>query len=233
MAGIDTLVERLRKESNKKDYASKFTDSLHEGYDYIEVIYAYDPGSEWFNKDEAEWDDIPTKENEWEEAVEAYTERELKRLSRAFQKIEFQSKGVVAARCITLKNNDDFIEALNRGETIQGVKGMGIWWSWDKDKASCHGDAGGKNWITVEALIPFENIDYSSTLLHNTHPSLGEDEAEITVLKGKDVEVLSVKDKNYKLIWSGNQTVKASLKLNRTLIAALKKIVADAQTIPS
>lgn len=108
-----------------------------------------------------------------------------------------------------VEDNDAFVKALEEGKTIEGHKGMGIWWSWDRDAAMCHGDAGAANWVTVDGWVSTENIDYTKMALNNLHPSYGEEEAEVTIKNGADVLILTVEDNDNNEIWDGEQIVKA------------------------
>jgi hypothetical protein len=99
---------------------------------------------------------------------------------------------ILATRCISVTDVDEFLFHVANGTPLPEYDGLGIFWSWDEDKAECHwGRSNGKR-ITVHALVPFESIDIRGTLMHNLDMSLGEDEAELTVKEGAEIYVAGV-----------------------------------------
>jgi len=119
-----------------------------------------------------------------------------------------------------------FIKALDEGKFLKSYQGIGVYWSWDKDKAECHWgfhDGHGDE-ISILAWIDTKNIDYEATVVLNLAPPSGPEEAEVRVKEGSNVKVIEVWDSKGKVIWSGENIIKAKVE-NKILIAALNKIL--------
>jgi hypothetical protein len=103
-----------------------------------------------------------------------------------------QSDHIILSRAITVPSISSFIDKIKNGNYIKGYTGLGVFWSWDHDKAEAHwGNAG----IEIEIIAKFHlrNIDLKTSVLKNLCPSLGEDEAEIQVLEGSELELIDIK----------------------------------------
>lgn len=103
---------------------------------------------------------------------------------------------LIVYRCLSVDDQDEFLFRVAHGEPAEGHKGLGVFWSWDKEKAGCHWGSGssgqGSGDVVVEALVDVKDIDVEATLRLNLSPSTGEDEAEIRVREGAKLEVLGV-----------------------------------------
>jgi len=104
-----------------------------------------------------------------------------------------ESKGkIVAYRCISVDDVDEFLFHVANGTPVENYEGIGVFWAWDKKRAACHWghDTGSK--VTVHAQIPYDSLDVYYTLMLNLSLSLGEDEAEIRLKEGAPVEIIGV-----------------------------------------
>lgn len=103
---------------------------------------------------------------------------------------------LIVYRCLSVADQDEFLFHIAHGEPAEGYDGLGVFWSWDKDKAGCHWGSGssgqGSGDVVVEALVSTSDVDIAATLELNLSPSTGEDEAEIRVKEGCKLEVLGV-----------------------------------------
>jgi len=103
---------------------------------------------------------------------------------------------LIIYRCISPDDEDEFLFHIAHGEPIEGHEGLGIFWSYDREKAGCHWGSGSSHQssgdVVVEALVSVNDIDVYRTLILNLNPSLGAEEAEIRVKEGAKLEVLGV-----------------------------------------
>jgi hypothetical protein len=72
-------------------------------------------------------------------------------------------------------------------------KHLGIYWTWDSDSADTHwGDYSKPSKVLIEAEVPENGVDWEKTLITNVEPFTGDDEKEITLIKGVPLKILSV-----------------------------------------
>lgn len=109
-------------------------------------------------------------------------------------------------RMITVDNVDLFINNLKQGKYLKRFKGLGIFWSWDKNKAEAHWSEGSTE-LLIEADINVQSIDIESSLLKNFNHSLGLEEAEIEVFAQSDIFVSNVTDVKNNISYEINQTL--------------------------
>lgn len=220
---------RIGKELQKDTFSIDVVDS-----DDVSLVYEYSPFKKYTKKDfekllgknyQNEIDTAyiyPMEGDVWEQALAEYKQKKYKELSATFD-AHFIGSKIVLYRCISVKNIDDFLKVLNESKTIKGYKGIGVYWTWDKDTAEyfCEENIAQGNIIVLKALVDLNHIDYKTTAELLLQPLLGEKENEIRLLKGKPVAIVDVESSG-KSIWQGQQTVKASLQPNHTLINSLQ-----------
>jgi hypothetical protein len=72
-------------------------------------------------------------------------------------------------------------------------KHLGIYWTWDPDAADTHwGDYSKTSKVLIEAEVPENGVDWEKTLITNVEPFTGDDEKEITLIKGVPLRILSI-----------------------------------------
>ena len=72
-------------------------------------------------------------------------------------------------------------------------KHLGIYWTWDPDAADTHwGDYSKTSKVLIEAEVPENGVDWETTLIMNIEPFTGDDEKEITLIKGVPLKILSI-----------------------------------------
>jgi hypothetical protein len=221
---IDKILDDLENEIIDNDFQKEWGNQFDDQDGAEEV---------WFHsgKNEDDFDgELPMEGPEWDEAVQTAIQNIFQEFVSNFSdKAKERNGGLYITRCISVDDANKFVDALKQGKAIEGYKGLGIYWSWDADKADCHW-GNGKTKVYVYGLIDPRDIDYRQTALLNLDYATDFMEAEIRVKDGASIEVLSVDDADGNEIWEGEQTVKASLfkpRLNHTLIAALKQIIAE------
>lgn len=162
--------------------------------------------------------------DKWEEALDQYIEDAWYRFENNFSKIAKIENGMLALyREITVESIPRFLYFLQKGKTIPSFKGIGIFWSWDKDKAEAHHGYVGHA-VLIKGLVKLSDINYASTALKNLNPALGVPEAEIQIKKGSLVYITEVYSDNHgKTIWEGTVEVKASI--NKNILSALRQVV--------
>ena len=112
------------------------------------------------------------------------------------RRTETHELGLLCRRAIQVDDEGEFIFHLLYGLPIGDFTGLGVCWSWDKDKAEAHWGKGAVL-MEVDAVIPWSAIDQRLTFFLNMNPSLGEDEAEIRVMDGAELIVLSVNEEEF------------------------------------
>lgn len=75
----------------------------------------------------------------------------------------------------------------------QQYKGIGVYWSWDEEKAEAHWCDEGDNVIVVVADVDTKNVNWAITILKNLHWVLGEEEAEIYLDEGTEVFIKEIR----------------------------------------
>lgn len=142
------------------------------------------------NKDRDDFEDglYPIEGGEWDEAVSVAISSIFEDFVFAFRgKAESEGDGLLITRCLGVDSIEDFIAALEESETLPGYEGLGIYWSWDRDKADCHWGKG-SNKIYVHAKVSLDDIDYRQTAFVNLDYASEFSEAEITLKPGSEVE---------------------------------------------
>jgi 8-oxo-dGTP pyrophosphatase MutT (NUDIX family) len=107
------------------------------------------------------------------------------------QEAEAISGRLVVYRCISVKSPQAFADMLSRGDFSPKYPGLGIYWSWDPEKAECHWRGQGSD-VFLRGLVDLEAIDIKGTVLSNFAPSTGQEELEIRLWDGKFVELLGI-----------------------------------------
>lgn len=69
---------------------------------------------------------------------------------------------------------------------------LGIYWSWDHDRAEAHWGQNKSNIIKIFGRVQTKYINWEQTLLANSDFNIGRDEAEITLHPGTPVHVYDV-----------------------------------------
>lgn len=207
MSGVQTILDKLAKEVDKKSFAKDFENNLDLSSGVEDNIFYYTT----YKAEDFEDGEFPIEGEEWDEALAEYIDSAWNEFTSRFRKAtEEDAEGIYITRCIGVDDAEEFVEALKEGRTIQDYKGLGIYWSWDKSKADCHWGQGSDH-ITVHGFVDVGDINYWHTAVMNLHPSMGEDEAEIRIVEGADLMVLSVEDSKGNEIWDGEKIVKAHL----------------------
>lgn len=110
------------------------------------------------------------------------------------KKTSFTEQGLICGRRMVVPDQDEFITLVSQGKFIKDYTGLGVCWSWDIDKAEAHWGSSEGVSVLVKALIPYSGIKLLETFLLNMDSSLGENEAEIRIESGVEIEILAVDD---------------------------------------
>jgi len=88
---------------------------------------------------------------------------------------------------------------------------LGIYWAYEETAAEAHWGYGQGTEILLQTSVTEDQVDFVSTFSANLHPSIGEEEKEITLNKDEKIplEALWVKDKEINL----NKTIKSHIYL--------------------
>lgn len=125
-------------------------------------------------------------------AAETWYFDRIDQLEEQMERIcDIREDGLVVYRELTVEDSEEFIFFMANGLPVEGFKGIGTFWAWDKRKASPHWGRGGTS-IILTGLIPFSAVDKKRTLELNLNPALGEEEAEIRLIEGREVEIIKV-----------------------------------------
>jgi hypothetical protein len=110
----------------------------------------------------------------------------LEELIRLYRNELIQNGKVTVWRAMTVTSS--WLDHLER----EG-KHLGIYWTWDPDAADTHwGDYSKTSKVLIEAEVPENGVDWGKTLITNIEPFTGDDEKEITLIKGVPLKILSV-----------------------------------------
>jgi hypothetical protein len=110
----------------------------------------------------------------------------LEELIRLYRNELIQNGKVTVWRAMTVTSS--WLDHLER----EG-KHLGIYWTWDPDAADTHwGDYSKPSKVLIEAEVPENGVDWEKTLITNIEPFTGDDEKEITLIKGVPLKILSV-----------------------------------------
>lgn len=109
----------------------------------------------------------------------------------AFDKSREEGEFIYVYRSITVKNINQFVSLLKKNEFEKDYNGIGIYWSWIKDKADSHWGCftGEEKEILITAKAHHSVIDIDTTLMLNFCPCLGLDEVELRLLEGHSIFV--------------------------------------------
>jgi hypothetical protein len=110
----------------------------------------------------------------------------LEELIRLYRNELIQNGKVTVWRAMTVTSS--WLDHLER----EG-KHLGIYWTWDPDAADTHwGDYSKTSKVLIEAEVPENGVDWEKTLITNVEPFTGDDEKEITLIKGVPLRILSI-----------------------------------------
>jgi len=110
----------------------------------------------------------------------------LEELIRLYRNELIQNGKVTVWRAMTVTSS--WLDHLER----EG-KHLGIYWTWDPDAADTHwGDYSKTSKVLIEAEVPENGVDWEKTLITNIEPFTGDDEKEITLIKGVPLRILSI-----------------------------------------
>ena len=165
-ANIGNFLDHLEREV----YASKFTDKWLKYYDNSNDLlenFGFRKGT----------------------SIEDARDERFADLSRSISRHAKEQDGELKIyRTLSVNSPEDFVTSLKSGKTISGFDGIGIYWSWWNEAASAHWGEGGKNLVVV-ALAPMSAIDFPETALLSMD---NEEECEVRMLHGKDLEIVDV-----------------------------------------
>lgn len=205
MSAISTLLDKMAKVLQKEQAHKELENNL-------DLSSEGDVGAIWYavGKDEDDFEKFPTEGEEWDDALEKYISESFDEFSDRFEnKAKEKGAKLHVSRCIGVEDVKEFTDLISKGKYVADYKGLGLFWSWDEDKAECYWGGNQKEWVTIHCLVDVSHIDIESTTFKNINPSLGEDETEIQVKKNTPLELISIEDHNDKQVWEGSQEVKA------------------------
>lgn len=111
--------------------------------------------------------------------------------------LEIEGDKAIVYREITVPDEGEFLVYLSSGLPMPKFKGIGVYWSFDRDSAQAHwGNGSHEHTVLMKGRVDLSDIDFKTTILLNLHPSLGEDEAEIRLKAGAKVEVVAINDES-------------------------------------
>ena len=128
-------------------------------------------------------------------------------------------------RIVTVDNPDAYIKALRQGDPgqwedfadhLKPIKGLGIYWTWDKDVAQDYNEPSKEADILFTAMVAKSSVDWEQTILKNAS-SLGDEEREITLFRGVPVHLVWVENKNTGKKYKADIELTASLQQGDTL----------------
>lgn len=157
----------------------------------IEAYYKYE-FCEYHEIDEDDFDDEDMINSE--SYLDFVTEEIYYELERAIGNIKsnFDGDEIEIARVMTVSQR--WLEMLPKKRLH-----LGIYWSWDHSVAEAHwANTNNKIYVTINARVKVNYIDWESTLLANGDIHLGDNEREITLHKNTPIKIvgLEVDDKN-------------------------------------
>lgn len=178
-------------------------------YDHQEEDFLIEIKSDYASDKDLDVDSIDEESEEFKKFYNQEKEKKIKDLAYDWffdrladftyelEKVgEVTEKGIVCYRSIMVDDIDEFLFLISNKTFPKDYKGIGVCWSWHKDKAEAHWGEG-KQEVIVKALIPFSAIEKERTLWLNMNPTLGEDEAEIRIKEGKDLEILEINGETF------------------------------------
>ena len=150
---------------------------------------------------EEEFSELPKEEQEQtvenlirDAASTWYWDRLQSLETQMHRKFDIQDDYFLVYRSMTIKNLEEFLSLLSEGKFQEGHTGIGVCWAWNKARAEAHHgnfDAGYQK-VKLTGRILISAIDLEDTLLLNLCPALGEDEAEIRLHEGQEIEIIAL-----------------------------------------
>lgn len=137
--------------------------------------------------------------DEYEKIIEQFKEK----INWIRTNVKLNNSNVVAYRMLSIKDPTHFISYLKTESNVN----LGIYWSFEKLKVRTYWGSKSQSSVLLNALIPLDSIDYVSTLKANTSFALSNGENEITVLKDKPINLISVEFLDKKI--TINKTLRA------------------------
>lgn len=196
----------IKKILSNVDY-DLFFDKWYEEYESSDNFEDY----VWYNQSEEIEEYHNENPNATEEDFNKWENKQLKKYAREWfdnhidewdaqieRKCEVQGDYVLVYRALTVKDENNFIDLLKNGKYLKGYNGLGIFWSWDEDKADSHWGSysEGEKEILLKAKVHYSLIDIDTSLILNFSPSLGLDEAEFQLMEGNNIHLLSIVNSN-------------------------------------
>ena len=236
MGVLDTVLTNLRKEMEKPSFPKEFEKwgQLVKAPEDVVNIWAYSGKDDpYYFKDRKH----PTSGPEWDQALEVYLDKRLKEYTTLFKEIA-RTKGdeIFIARCITVDNAKDFVEAIKTGKAYKEFEGLGIYWSWNQEHTECHWGQSGQIALILKGSAKASEINYYEMALAVASIYAGLEEFELNLNKSAKITILSVEDDASNSLWAGKTAAKAHImspssvscegKLTRPkLIAALELVL--------
>ncbi len=173
---------------------------------------------DWWNDQDISTDDIKhrytTKKNLFEETEERFFD-----LVNTFDNLP---DPIPIYRMIEVPDVDTFVKNINQGNYGE-YKGLGVFWSWDRESVDAHWGGGGIR-IILEGTVNKSDVDWRLTVLLNLNIDTGEAEAEIRVNEGASIYLKSIEtigafgeEKTHEVI-PIDKTLRASKQLKQATI---------------
>ena len=232
---IDSFLDKLKNETTKKGFNDDVVTDTSSDHEVSSVWYYagytdsdYFEGEEFDNLDKT--DGFPVEGPLWEEALQTYVDEYWDEFASDFsQHAKTENGKLLIYREITVPNVNKFLTLLKKGEVVEGYKGIGICWSWDKNRAEAHHGYDHKFSVVLTALVDFKDINLNATARKNLNPALGSDEAEIEVKKNAKLTIIKVEDQNKKVVWEKGKSKLQEIKIGASkedkILNALRRVI--------
>ena len=155
-------------------------DFWHDNHDWLHDQYELDDIDDMF--------ELMDENEELKQLYDREYERYLLgRIQDAYNRVLYQLDGdgktyVILHRMITAPAD---------WHTKIAERPLGVYWSYDEHSAEAHWGSTGQTYYLMKSKAPLGAIDWATTVAQNAHP-VYEDEAEIKLIEGSVVELLSV-----------------------------------------
>lgn len=232
---IDSFLDKLKNETTKKGFTNSVVNTSSEGEVASIWYYAgYTEDDDYFEGEEFENFDktgcFPVEGPQWEDALQTYVDEYWDEFASDFaHHAETETGKLLIYREMTVPNVNKFLTLLKKGEVVEGYKGIGICWSWDKYRAEAHHGYDYKFSVVLTALVDFKDINLNATARKNLHPALGSDEAEIEVKKNAKLTIIKVEDQNKKVVWEKGKSKLQEIKIGASkedkILNALRRVI--------
>lgn len=114
---------------------------------------------------------------------EGYAQKRIGMAIKILQKaVEYRDGKMLVHRMIMA--DEDWLTRITE-------RGLGQYWTWDKEYAEAYAGQGSNEWL-ISGLIDPASVDWVSTILANAHPATGQEEKEITIPEGTPVKVVGI-----------------------------------------